>query len=50
MSIVAYFPSVKKPRFNRLGEEQTIMTEGDACYFATASDNLYMAPRPSFVC
>jgi hypothetical protein len=30
MKIAASFPSVKKPRFNRSGEEQTIMTEGDA--------------------
>jgi hypothetical protein len=31
MSIATCFPSVKKPRFNRSGEEQTITTEGDAC-------------------
>jgi hypothetical protein len=49
MSIAAGFPSIKKPRFIVLGEErQTI--EGDACYIPTASDNLYMAPRPSFAC
>jgi hypothetical protein len=30
MSIAADFPSVKKPKFIILGEEQTMMTEGDA--------------------
>jgi hypothetical protein len=30
MKIAASFSSVKKPRFNRSGEELTIMTEGDA--------------------
>jgi hypothetical protein len=30
MSIAASFPSVKKPRFYRSGEKQTITTEGDA--------------------
>jgi hypothetical protein len=30
MNIAARFPSVKKPRFNRSGEEQTNTTEGDA--------------------
>jgi hypothetical protein len=49
MSIAAGFPSVKKPSYVDLGEERQT-TEGDACYFATASDNLYMAPRPSFAC
>jgi hypothetical protein len=50
MSIAAGFPSVKKPRFNiDLGEERQT-TEGDASQFATAADNLYMAPRPSFAC
>jgi hypothetical protein len=49
MSIAACFPLVKKPRFIILGEERQT-TEGDACYFATTLDNLYMAPRPSFAC
>jgi hypothetical protein len=30
MSIAAHFPSVKKQRFNVLGEERPA-TEGDAC-------------------
>jgi hypothetical protein len=49
MSIAAHFPSIMKSRFIVLGEERQT-TEGDACYFATAVDNLYMAPRPSFAC
>jgi hypothetical protein len=49
MSIAASFPSIKKPRFIILGEERQT-TEGDACWLPTASDNLYMAPRPSFAC
>jgi hypothetical protein len=31
MSIAADFPSIKKPRFYRSGEKQTMTTEGDAC-------------------
>jgi hypothetical protein len=49
MSIAAGIPSVKKPRYVNLGEKRQ-MTEGDACQFATALDNLHMAPRPSFAC
>jgi hypothetical protein len=49
MSIAAGFPSVMRPRFIVLGEERQT-TEGDACEIATAMDNLYMAPRPSFAC
>jgi hypothetical protein len=39
MNIVADFPSVKKPRFIVLREERQT-TEDDACYLATAQDNL----------
>jgi hypothetical protein len=41
------FPSVKKPRFivqERRDKRLKVMLAS----FATASDNLYMAPRPSF--
>jgi hypothetical protein len=31
MSIAAHFPSVKKPRFNIVLEEERQTTEGDAC-------------------
>jgi hypothetical protein len=49
MSIAASFPSVKKPRFNIVQEKSRqrrlkVMQTG----LATASDNLYVAPRPSF--
>jgi hypothetical protein len=50
MSIAAGFPSVKKPRFIVQERKAHNVTEGDACYFAIASDNLYMAPHPSFAC
>jgi hypothetical protein len=48
MKIAASFPAVKKPRFNRSGEEQTMRLKLMRTGLATASDNLYMAHHPSF--
>jgi hypothetical protein len=47
MNIEADFPSVKKPSFvdqERRDRRLKVMLVS----FATAPDNLYMAPRPSF--
>jgi hypothetical protein len=47
MSIAASFPLVKKPRYvdlERRDKRLNVMLAS----FATAPDNLYMAPHPSF--
>jgi hypothetical protein len=42
------FPQLRNQGLCRSGEEQTIRLKVVLASFATAPDNLYMVPRPSF--